>query len=359
MYSNIVEMDTHVGVVLEQLEEDGLLEDTVVVWFSDPRRPAAAPEAAALRFGPARADDRPLSGQGGGRGETDDRLISFVDFAPTLLSQAGIPVPGSMQGRAFRWGVRLAPEPRLRVSPRARPVRRPLRHDPGGPGLPVQVPCATTAPGRGITCPLDYREQMATMQELLRLRDANALNPVQAQWFRTAKPEEELFDTAADPHELDNLRRRPRLAGKKLLELRQACREWMDRTGDLGFVPEAELIERFWPGRERPVTASAGDQAAGRQGGADERDRRRLDRFPALRRAQARGGLADLHRTARSATRGENRGCRASSGLCAQRGPHLYNSLKSSESAQRRLPMNTYAMRTLVASCAYNLPLSH
>ena len=33
MYSNISRMDDHVGNIMTQLEEDGLLENTIIVWF--------------------------------------------------------------------------------------------------------------------------------------------------------------------------------------------------------------------------------------------------------------------------------------------------------------------------------------
>jgi len=34
-------------------------------------------------------------------GSVDDRLISSIDFGPTVLSLAGIPVPAHMQGIPF------------------------------------------------------------------------------------------------------------------------------------------------------------------------------------------------------------------------------------------------------------------
>ena len=35
MYSNIVEMDEKVGLIIDQLEEDGLLEETIIVLYTD------------------------------------------------------------------------------------------------------------------------------------------------------------------------------------------------------------------------------------------------------------------------------------------------------------------------------------
>ena len=38
--------------------------------------------------------------------------------------------------------------------------------------------------------------------------------------------------------------------------MRPALDNWMKDTNDLGAVPEAELIERMWPGRKQPLTAA-------------------------------------------------------------------------------------------------------
>ena len=71
--------------------------------------------------------------------------------------------------------------------------------------------------------PLAYREKMASMQELLRLNAIDSLNEKQALWFRKTKPNEELFDTHADPHELNNLAEDPQFSGI-LSELRRSVK---------------------------------------------------------------------------------------------------------------------------------------
>ncbi len=106
---------------------------------------------------------------------------------------------------------------------------------------------------QGYYLEVKYREQMAVMQELLRLRDSGELNEYQAQWFRESKPEEELFDTRQDPHELHSLAADPAYKDK-LEELRKECERWIAETGDMGIIPEKEYIERIWPGGIQPIT---------------------------------------------------------------------------------------------------------
>ncbi len=110
-------------------------------------------------------------------------------------------------------------------------------------------------PERGFYLPVAYREQMPLMQELLRMRDEGTLNEIQMQWFRPAKPLEELFDTVNDPHEINNLAADPAYVAK-LAELRQEHDRWIAAIDDNGMVPEHEHIARVWPNGIQPVTAT-------------------------------------------------------------------------------------------------------
>jgi hypothetical protein len=99
-----------------------------------------------------------------------------------------------------------------------------------------------------------YRNQSAIMQEWLRLQAERKLTGPAALWMRTSRPAEELFDTAADPHQIRNLAADP--AHRATLErMRQAVSDWMTRINDQGLVNEPEMIQRMWPGGVQPQTA--------------------------------------------------------------------------------------------------------
>ena len=109
MYSNISRMDDHVGNILTQLEEDDLLENTIIVWFTDhggplPRQKRLLYDAGLQVPMIVRYPNKFRSG------EIDNRLISFVDFAPTLLSMTEIKPPEYMQGLAFEGKFKVADE---------------------------------------------------------------------------------------------------------------------------------------------------------------------------------------------------------------------------------------------------------
>ncbi|MEC8356508.1 MAG: sulfatase [Pseudomonadota bacterium] len=252
VYSNIVAMDEQVGQILEELEQDGLLESTVIFWYSDhggplPRQKRLLYDAGLQVPMIIRYPDRWRAG------EFDDQLISFVDFKSTALSLAGIEPPEYVDGRAFA-GEFQSSESRQYIHAaadrfdRQYDTIRAVRDD-------RFKYLRNYHPQRGYYLPLTYREQMPIMQELLRLRNQDGLTEAQSQWFRESKPAEELFDTLADPHELTNLALDPAYSDK-LLELRAELDRWLSGFDDKGMMPEPDLINEIWPGMEQPVTSS-------------------------------------------------------------------------------------------------------
>jgi N-sulfoglucosamine sulfohydrolase len=182
----------------------------------------------------------------------DDQLISFIDFAPTLLSLAGIKPPEYMQGQAFL-GNYQAPEEREYIHGAAD------RFD----GFTDAIRAVQNKqykyirnyrPEQEYYLPIVYRERIPTMQELLRLRDEGQLDSIQALWFRENKAPEEFYDYKIDPHELNNLFEDPAY-NEKLDELRAEMDRWIEDIGDQPNLPERELISQLWEGKDiQPVT---------------------------------------------------------------------------------------------------------
>jgi arylsulfatase A-like enzyme len=248
-YDNVARLDAQVGTILAKLEEDGLAESTVVLFFPDNGRGLPRDKRTVYDGG----IHLPLIVRWPGHlepGTVSDELVSWVDFAPTALALAGLPVPPHMQGRVFL-GDRREPEPEFvyaaadrfdEATDRIRAVRdkrfKYVRNY--QPDTPYGQPIA-------------FRDRLTTMQEIFRLHDAGQLFPPADWYYRATKPVEELYDTLADPYEVENVAGRPEHA-RQLERMRAAHERWVVETGDLGAVPEAELKERFWPGGVRPVT---------------------------------------------------------------------------------------------------------
>ena len=233
VYNNLAETDQQIGAVLAQLEEDGLLEKTIIFFYADhggplPRQKRLIYDSGLkvpliIRF-PQSLD----------RGMKDDQLVSFVDFAPTTLSLAGHDIPAHMHGTDFisknkdeREFIHAAADRFDGFTDSIRAVKNKRYKY-----------IRNYRPDQGYYLPVKYRERIPTMQALLRLRDEGELNDVQSQWFRESKELDELFDTLKDPYELNNLAAEPDYADI-LSNLKIEMDDWLLRIDD---NPEMELL---------------------------------------------------------------------------------------------------------------------
>ena len=251
MYSNILEMDAQVGEILQQIEDDGLMDNTIIIWYTDhggplPRQKRLLYESGIKVPMIIRFPNEQFKGQ------RDDRMISFVDLAPTMLSIAKINVPDYMNGTAFLGNSIRSNEVKyiFGAADRFDEFTDRIRSVKGKQFKYIK----NFIPEKSLYSDLAYRKQMPIMQELLRLQKEGQLTKYQALWFRDKKPSEELYDLYNDPHELNNLAENPEYK-VKLQELRQVCEEWIDNINDTGMMDEKELIEKFWPHGVQPQTA--------------------------------------------------------------------------------------------------------
>ncbi len=249
-YSNIQVMDEQVGEILQQLEDDGLADKTIVFFYSDHGGPLPRQKREVHASGTwvpmiIRFPD------GSYQGVSNDELVNFADLAPTVLSLAQAPIPAYIQGQAFL-GEQKQVEPRkYSVASRDRldEIYDMSRSVTDGRYMYVK----NYHPEKPWYMPIAYRENMDMMREMLQLRDEGALNEVQMRWFLPTKPEEELYDLENDPHEINNLAAEATFQ-PKVEELRAALAAWQEKFGDLGFVPEQEMLESMWPGGVQPTT---------------------------------------------------------------------------------------------------------
>ncbi|MEX0702685.1 MAG: sulfatase-like hydrolase/transferase [Planctomycetales bacterium] len=233
----VAAMDRRAGELLQELDDAGLADDTVVFFFSD--HGDGLPRA--KRWVYDSGLHVPFLVRWPGRvkpGTVEDRLVSFVDLAPTALSLAGVPVSGHLQGTAFLGENAGKPREyvfaaRDRMDERTDFVRavrdrrfKYIRN------YDHHLPYAMH---------LEYAERNATMKELRRLHAAGMLDVAQGRFMAPSRPPEELYDLERDPHELDNLAGSPDRA-ETLARMRGALRTWQKEIRDTGFLPEPELV---------------------------------------------------------------------------------------------------------------------
>lgn len=245
-YDNLTQLDRIAGERLQELKEAGLADDTIVFYYGDhgPGMPRSKrwPYNSGLRvplivFIPEKY--RHLAPEDYTTGGKSNRLVSFVDLAPTLLSLLGIKPPEAMQGHAFLGPHAAPPQPyvygfRGRMDERYDLVRsvRDKRY----------VYIRNYMPHKIYGQHINYMFQMPTVQVWKRLYDEGKLSPVQRRFWES-KPVEELYDLQNDPDEIHNLADSPE--HRAILErLRGVQRDLALRIRDVGFLPEAEVHSR-------------------------------------------------------------------------------------------------------------------
>lgn len=263
MYTQIERSDRLLGELLQQLEDDGLAGNTIIMHWSD-----HGPLPRGKRWPYDAGIHVPLIVHGAPGlvpGTVTDRMVSTVDLGPTVLSLAGVPIPFHMQGRAFL-GPQEAPERQTIFASRDRydeaydKVRaardrrfKYIRND--HPELPYLLW-------------IPYHNRHPIVEELWRLHLEDKLVGPQTLLFEP-RPVEELYDTAADPHEVCNLASDPAYA-EDLLRLRAETVSWTRDVGDLGEIDETELVRRWYPAGARPRTAPVTLVAFDADGGGRE-----------------------------------------------------------------------------------------
>jgi len=246
-------MDGYVGEIMARLEREGLADNTVVMFFGDNGRALVRGKQWLYEGG----IHVPLVVRWPGvlePGQVDERLVSGIDIPATTLRIAGVRLPPAMQGRPFlgadavRRDYVVAARDRADIATdRIRSVRthrwKYIRNY-----LPM-IPYMQINP---------YMErEYPTWNVLKAMHAAGRLDAVQELFLAERKPMEELYDLAADPHEVRNLAGTP-AADSVLRALRATLDRWVVETGDRGARMEDPLdvfrayYDTLDPGAVRP-----------------------------------------------------------------------------------------------------------
>lgn len=249
MYDNISQLDSVVGAMISELEKEGELDNTIIFFWGD--HGDGLPRAKRWLYDSGLRIPLIIRFPGKEKmGTVDKRLISSIDFGPTVLSLAGIPVPAHMQGIPFL-GDQLG-EPREAVyaardrvdesydmirAVRTKNCLYVRNYYPNEP-FPIWIP---------------YLNRMPIFKEMLRLDAEGSLTGPQKSWMAYSRPPEELYNIATDPYQINNLVNDPEMK-RTLTDMRKLLDEWTLKTGDMGHMNESEMIEQMWPGGKQPVT---------------------------------------------------------------------------------------------------------
>jgi len=245
-YDVVSEADADAGNRLKELADAGLAEETIVFYYADhgsgmPRSKRwpynSGLQMPLIVYIPEKFKHlAPPEYKAGGE---STRVVSFVDFAPTVLSLAGLKPPAWMQGHAFMGRHQEPPQPyvygfRGRMDERYDMVRSVTD------GRYVYI--RNYMPHLIYGQYLDYMFQTPTTRVWRQLYDEGKLKPPQT-YFWEKKPPEELYDLQNDRDEVRNLAASPQHQ-EVLKKLRAAQASLALKIRDVGFLPESELHRR-------------------------------------------------------------------------------------------------------------------
>ncbi len=235
--------DDHVGKVLERLQQEGILEDTLVIFMTDHGISHARGKQFLYNEGThvplvVRAPRNfPALVSQVRAGSVRDDLVEHIDLAAMSLAAAGIALPTSMQARNI-----VSPnyEPRdyvFAARDRCDETIERLRSVRDKRYLYIR----NFYPEQPHLQPNAYKDGKSILEDLRRLHAARELPELSERLlFSPRRPAEELYDWQADPWQVQNLASDPAHA-EALKRLRIRLDRWINETKDQG--PESE--ERY------------------------------------------------------------------------------------------------------------------
>lgn len=249
-YDNVRGSDVRIGKILDQLEKDGELENTIVFFFSDHGSNTSLRHKQFCYEGGLHV---PLIITGKHpavkSGAVVNDLVSLLDVTATTLALSGAEVPDYYDGQnllgsdyrpaEFIIGARDRCDYTIEQTRTLRTERfRYMRNY--YPDRPIMQPA--------------YRDNHAASRELHRLYNEGKLTDYQAEHWFGVRPFEELYDMEADPHQINNLAADPRYR-EELLRHRGLLYEWILETDDQGMYPQprVQLEATFELWKDEPI----------------------------------------------------------------------------------------------------------
>ena len=228
--------DKQVGEVLARLEQEGILDKTLVIFMTD----HGISHARGKQFLYDEGTHVPLVVRGPGilKGSVREDLVEHIDLAAISLAAAGIEIPKTMQGRNVFAEDYRPREAVFAARDRCDETTEHLRSVRTDRWLYIR----NFLPDRPHLQPNAYKDGKAIVRRLRELHEAGELNDLQERLlFSPTRPSEELYEWTSDSYQVQNLASNSAHA-EKLAEMRKRLNRWMKESGDLGRQRESEAM---------------------------------------------------------------------------------------------------------------------
>jgi arylsulfatase A-like enzyme len=240
-YNEVTRFDYFIGQVVKELQQQGVLDNTLLLVMADNGRPFPR---AKTRLHDSGMKTPLVAHWPGGipiNGATDS-LISAIDIAPTVLQAAGLKPTESMQGISF---LPILNNPK--ATTRKFAFSEHNWHDYEAHGRSIRdkdflliknfrPQQAWQGPADSVRSP-SHQDLLAKQKE-----DDKRLTPAQADVLLAPRPDIEMYRTSTDPHQLNNLAGQPEYASIQR-RLTETLARWMEETHDS--VPENISTDQF------------------------------------------------------------------------------------------------------------------
>ena len=229
-YLDTVEyMDREFGMLMADLEEKGLADNTYVVFIADNGR--CQIRGKGYLYEPGLHIPMLVRGPGIEAGVIEERVVSTLDICASIFEWAGIEAPAYLegrpvigkkdfQGREYIYGARDIWDEINECSRSVCDGRYNLIHN-RMPEVPWDAHQAY----------LDFYRPV--VHEMRRLKEQGKLDEKTGIFFQDRKPELELYDWARDPHEMNNLADCPE-AAEVLRKMRAMMEDYQRSHRDMG-----------------------------------------------------------------------------------------------------------------------------
>ncbi len=235
-YKNIEKLDEKIGVIINQLKADSLYENTIIFFFSDHGGPFPRYKRSIYETG-IRVPMLVKWINDSCRGNSN-QLISFVDFAPTILDIVNIKREFPFEGVSFfKKNKRKYVYAATDRFDESIDIRRSII---GGNFKLIYNGDTTTS----IYKPIIYRQQMKTMQVIDSLWKKQELNTYFSNWLSKHKSSFELYEVSKDYFELNNLISNPKY-DQIYNTLKLHLFKWMNDS-DFGNMSESTMLDSMF-----------------------------------------------------------------------------------------------------------------
>ena len=220
--------DYHVGLVMERLKREGVLDNTIVIFFTD----HGISHARGKQFLYDEGTHIPLiiSGPGIERAKTRGDLVEHIDIAALSLALAGIKIPEKMEGRNILTKSYKAKQAVFGAQDRCGEAADRIRSVRSKDYLYIK----NFYPDRPHLMPSGYKDGKIIVKRLRALHAQGKLSKLSEKLlFSATRPSEELYLYRNDVWQTKNLADDSAYAAV-LKEHRKSLENWITETGDMG-----------------------------------------------------------------------------------------------------------------------------